>query len=217
MSSPVKCRSYAFTLRPLDGITDSQISTFSKWVRKQAAYYHIVTEKTGSARHIHSGFILHKDRPRSNVLQMLQRLYPELSVTEQSVMRKGLRIMYNWDFVNNYLSKGDDTVIIDSSLPEEGHLEAFFPPKPTPKENTSKKCSLYYHELEVMWYKYMPVGSEVNTRVARDFLFKVMYAERCLPVIRDDKQIIQTARHLVRWLKKSEESVIELPVFEKEE
>jgi hypothetical protein len=44
-----------------------------------------------------------------------------------------------------------------------------------------------------------------------------MYSLRILPVIKDDKTIIQTARHLTRWLTKKEHSTIELPPFEKEE
>jgi len=45
----------------------------------------------------------------------------------------------------------------------------------------------------------------------------MMYAERVLPVMRDDKTIVQTARHLVRWLNKTSYSSIELAPFEKEE
>jgi len=52
---------------------------------------------------------------------------------------------------------------------------------------------------------------------ARDFLFNMMYNERCINVIRDDKAIVQTARHLVRWLNKATHSTIELAPFEKEE
>lgn len=211
-------RTFALTVRPLDGITDKQISTMAKWLKKSCDYYHLVTEKTGSARHLHTGFILRESRTRSNVLSKILNLHKDLTATEKSVLRSGLRIMYNWDFVNSYLDKDDDTVVIESCLPEVGHVESFFPPKPVPAEATkSKKCSLYYHELEAMWYKYTTPGYEVNTINARHFLFRVMYSERCLPVIRDDKQIVQTARHLVRWLNKSTESTIELPPFEKEE
>lgn len=211
-------RTYAVTLRPLDGISDSQVSTMAKWIKKNSSYYHVVTEKTGSSRHLHAGFVLKEARPRSNVLQRLMQLFKDLTPSEKSVFRSGLKIMFNWDFVNSYLDKDDDTVVVESHLPEEGHIESFFPPKPVPSEAARvKKCSLYYHELEALWYKHTTPGYEVNTINARHFLFKVMYSERCLPVIRDDKQIVQVARHLVRWLNKATESSIELPPFEKEE
>ena len=55
---PVKYSSYALTVRPLDGIDDGQIDRLSKWVVKNSKYYRLITEKTGSQRHAHVGFIL---------------------------------------------------------------------------------------------------------------------------------------------------------------
>ena len=88
MSVP-KQRSYAITVRPSDGISDGQVSALSKWLRKKAEYYHLVTEKTGSQRHAHAGFILKDPVTRSNVLQMIMRLYPDLSNAEKSVLLGG--------------------------------------------------------------------------------------------------------------------------------
>lgn len=213
-----KCRTYALTIRPLDGITDDQVTMVSRYIKRQCDYYHVVTEKTGSARHIHAGLILKNPKSRSNFVTDVLRMFKNLSPSEKSVLRQGIKIMYNFDFINCYLSKDDDTVVIDSCLPEKGHIESFFPPKPLPTETVKvKKCSLYYHELEDLWYKHVTPGTELSTVEARRFLAKMMYSERCVPVIRDDKQIIQTARHLVRWLSKVEDDVWELPPFEKEE
>lgn len=210
-------RSYAITVRPRDGITDDQVALVSKWVKKNCEYYRLITEKTGSERHIHAGLILREARPRSNILQRLLQLFKELTPSEKNVLRSGLKIMYNWDFVNSYLDKDDDTVVVLENLPESGHMESFFPAKPIPKVLSARKCSLYYHELEALWFKHSTPGTDVNTVSVRDFLFKCMYSLRCLPVIRDDKQIIQTARHLVRWLHHAEHSTIELAPFEREE
>lgn len=212
-----KFQSYALTIRPMDGITDSQISLTTKWIKRNCDYYHIVTEKTGTERHVHAGIFLKTPKTRSNISQMLMQLFKDLTTTEKSVLRKGIRIMYNGDFVKNYLNKDDDTLVIESSLPEQGHMESYFPPKPEPKDSTTKKCSLYYHELERLWFEHRGPATEVNTLTTRDFLFDVMYNKRVLPVIRDDKQIIQVSRHLTRWLNKVDVSTIELPPFEKEE
>lgn len=211
-------RSYSVTLRPLDGVTDAQVTSITKWIRKVSVYYHVITEKTGSERHVHAGFILKEARPRSNVLQRLMQLFKDLSASEKSVFRSGLRIMYNWDFIDSYLSKDDDTVVIASCLPEERHIEGYFPPKADVSSASKKrKCSLYYHELEELWFQYNTPGCSVDTPSCRDFLFRMMYAERCLPVIRDDRQIIQVARHLCRWLNHSTHSTIVIPPFEQEE
>jgi len=71
--------------------------------------------------------------------------------------------------------------------------------------------------MESLWFKHTSPDYEIHTRNCRDFLFKMMYSERCFAVIKDDRTIIQTARHLVRWLKKECYSTIELTPFEKEE
>jgi len=212
-----KVKSYAVTFRPLDGVTDDQVSKFSKWVRKACAFYHVVTEKTMAERHVHAGLFLKTECTRSNIVQRMMQLFPDLSAQEKRVFRSGIKIMYNKDFIKTYLDKDDDTEVIVSSLPEAGHMESYFPPKPQAPESRDKKCSIYYHELERLWYAHTPVAYEIHTLNARNFLFNVMYNLRVLPVIRDDKQIVQTARHLVRWLNKATESTIELAPFEKEE
>jgi len=218
MSEVQTYKTYAVTIRPKDGVTDEHVEKTMKWCRKHCRYYHVVTEKTGSQRHIHAALFLNKEKKKNDVCIMMVGLFKGLTPEEKTVLRRGVKIMYNWDFIDSYLDKDDDTEVIASSLPEDRHIESFFPPKPVSLSVArTKKCSVYYHELETLWFKYQSTTFEVSTVTARDFLFKMMYSERCIPVIRDDKQIIQTARHLVRWINKAEVSTIELPCFEKEE
>lgn len=213
-----KFTTFALTIRPKDGITDHHIKLTMGFIRRTCEYYHVVTEKEGSQRHIHAGIVLKKESTKGDLTTRILRLFNDLSVEERSVLRKGVKIMYNMDFITKYLDKDDDTVVLASNLPEAGSMESYFPDKPlTPQEGKERKCSVYYHELERMWYENRAPHHEVNTVTTRDFLFEMMYAKRCLPVIRDDKQIIQVSRHLTRWLNKVTTSTIELPVFEKEE
>ena len=177
-----KIKSFALTLRPLDGVSDHQIDKLSKWVRKTCDYYHIVTEKTMAERHIHAGLFMKEECTRSNIVTRMMQLFPDLTPTEKSVFRQGIKIMYNPDFISKYLDKDDDTIVISSSLPEAHHMESYFPPKPDlPSLSKAKKCSLYYHELERLWMEHTTPGTEINTVVVRDFLFNVMYNLRVLP------------------------------------
>lgn len=211
-----KFRSFALTARPRDGITDEQVTKFVKWCKKHCDYYHICTEKLAEQRHLHSGFFLKHPKSRSNLCALIKCLFKDLDETEKKVLIRGLRIMYNPDFIQEYLDKDDDTMVIESCLPEQSHMETYFPLKPEEKDKT-RKCSAYYHMLEKLWYEKREPHTEVRTEVVRSFLFKCMYADRCIPVIRDDKQIIQVARHLTRWLNKASHSTIDLPPFEREE
>lgn len=217
MSDSLSFKTYAVTVRPLGGIADEHIVKFVKWVKRHCEYYHVITEKTGSERHIHSGLVLKNPKTRSNMGVLLKCLFKTLTPEEHRVLLRGVKIMYNDDFISRYMDKGDDTVVVESNLPENRCFEAYYPPKPVDLVSRTRKCSAFYHELEGLWYKHHQPHHDVNTMTARDFLFKMMYSERCLAVIRDDKQISQTARHLVRWLKKLENSTISLPPFESEE
>lgn len=218
MDDTLKFKTFALTLRPLNGITDDQIEKLTSWIRKRSEHYHVITEKTGSARHLHSACYLKLAVSRSNFLVVYTRLLKtfDLNWDELNVAKKGVVILYNNDFVTNYLNKDDDTQVVVSCLPEISRLESWYPLKPEVKKRVEKH-SKYYWQLESLWYKYTGPSYEINTPNVRDFLFKMMYSERCISVIKDDRQIIQTARHLTRWLKKEVNCPFELPPFEKEE
>lgn len=217
----VRFKTYALTVRPRDGITEQQLGALATWIRKRSDHYHIVTEKTASARHVHAALYLKVAVSRSNFVVVFARLLKQfgLDFEEMAVAKKGVKILYNNDFVTCYLNKGDDTVVVASSLPEVSRLDAYYPPKPEVASRVSRteQHSKYYWHLESLWHKHVPPTYEVHTLNARDFLFRMMYHERCLPVIKDDRQIIQVARHLTRWLNRVTTSTIELPAFEKEE
>jgi len=213
-------RTYALTLRPRNGVDTAEISTTVKWIKKRCEFYHIVTEKTGSDRHIHAALYLKTDVTKSNLTTVWIRELKKLGLdsSELTVARKGVKILYSNDFVDNYLDKDDDTVVIESNLPEKSTLLQYYPPKPVSATVAkARKCSAYYHELEALWHQHKRPLLEINTENARHFLFNMMYNERCINVIRDDKTIIQTARHLTRWLNKADSSTIELAPFEQEE
>lgn len=213
-----KFSTFALTIRPKEGIVDDDIDKTMGFIRRVAEYYHVVTEKTGSERHIHAAVVLKTACSKGEMCTRVLRLFKLLSPEEKNVLRHGVKIMYNMDFITKYLDKDDDTVVVASCLPESGTVESYFPPKPVElTEGKLRKCSVYYHELERMWYENRQPHHETSTRCTRDFLFEMMYSKRCLPVIRDDKQIIQTSRHLTRWLNKTSSSTIDLPPFEKEE
>lgn len=214
-------QTFAITFRPLDGVNEEQVQKFAGWCSKACRYYHVITEKTGHQRHVHAGIVTETPCTRSNVVQRMMQLFPDLSAEEKRVFRQGIKIMYNADFIGNYLAKGDDTVVIRTCLPEKGHLEKFFPPKAQDyKASVSgvKKCSAYYWELERYWYEIQGPHVEVTTINCRDFLFKLMYDLRLIPVLKDSATIKNQAQNLARFICKVDNaSCIELAPFEKEE
>lgn len=204
-----KFSSYAFTVRPRDGISDGDLQKFTTWAIKRSLHYYIVTEKTGHERHIHAGLIFRKELMRSNVCTLLKQLFKDWSVEEIRVLFNGVKVMYNNDFINKYMAKGDDTVVIAESLPEAGHLEKYFPARTPPKE-LSHKHSLKFHELEQLWYQHVPTWKEINPENCRHFLYDIMYNKRIYPVLECDKKKIQLSRNLSRWLKKESECLLKI-------
>ena len=105
--------SYAITVRPYGGISDERIGHLEAWIMKTCQYYHIITEKTGEARHLHAAMYLKKAVTRSNFINCLLAVKGlNLEPVERKVQREGVKIMYNNDWMSKYLFKDDDTEII---------------------------------------------------------------------------------------------------------
>ena len=203
-------RAYAVTIRPRNGVTDEHVKSVAKFVRFRSEYYVMVTEKTGHERHIHAGLFLKKPMRKNKLNEYLTNLicFKELGFDEKRVIRQGTKIMYNCDWVNEYLDKEDDTVIVMKNLPEEKHLEAYFPGEAEQQKaqraarvNAAKDA--YFQMLEELWYQQMPPGTEICFNTTKDFLADNMYNKRTIKVLRDLRHISNTANHLVRYLKKA--------------
>ncbi len=195
--------SFAITIRPLQGVTDDDVSIFNLWVSKHAEYYYIVTEKEDEERHIHAGVFLKKKKSHSNMNLDMVRLFKRLSPDEKSVLRKGVKIMYNRDFLDNYMTKGDSTVIISRNLPEESFLEGF--DWPVLKKKGPSAADPYFAKLEELWYEHKSPIWEVNPANCRHFLADLMYNKRILKCITDNRKVYQTSCTLSRYINKESE------------
>lgn len=212
-----KVKTFAVTIRPKNGITDSQIRTFVSYVKRKCEYYFVITEKEEDERHIHSGLVFKKETTTSNVCTEILRLYKELEDDERKVLRNGVKVMYNKDFIDNYMHKGDNTVIIEKNLPESHHLESYFPP---PKKARTESYALNHHRTmksyESLWLEYRAPHVEIHTDVVRDFLFDMQYNKRRIGLL-TDTQLFQHSRWFTRWMNKADVCRLDLPPFEKEE
>lgn len=209
-----KFKTFAFTHRPRDGVTDTDIQKLCKYCRKHADFYKVITEKTGGERHIHAAFILKNPQTRGTVRTYMQRMFKHLTAEELSVMVKGLKIWYSTEFLD-YMNKQDDTVIIEENLPEIAYMEALFPKKPEPK-----KTSLYMVgtiEQYLSWWKELqPVHFEINTMTCRDFIVALQHKHKKIGFL-SDQQIIQRAKWMTRHFHEADSFQQQLPAFERDE
>lgn len=206
----VKQQTFAITHRPKDGVSDEDVTTMVTFVKRVSKYYKVITEKEDSARHIHVALFTHQPLLKKNLVRSVLNLYPDLLPEEKMVLRQGVKVSGNSQWLD-YLEKGDSTVVVESNLPEKKHLEGYYPtPEELPK--SVRKNLSYYGRLEKLWFEHVDPGKVKNPVNCRHFLFKMMYSERLIDVIKDDKSIIQVSRHLARYLNKVDESCIERDV-----
>ena len=106
-----KYNTWAITIRPTNGITNEQIECVTNWIVKTCDYYHIVTEKDGWERHLHAALFLKRDDHKSNLnnrILSIPCLKDTLTGAEQVVVRKGTKIMYDWNWINKYMNLGPE-------------------------------------------------------------------------------------------------------------
>lgn len=214
MSRPT-IKTFAYTIRPRGGISDSDIVKFHEYLRKKADYYYLVTEKEDDERHIHACCIRKKAVTRANASTELTRLFKELDADEKKVLLQGLKVWSSREFLD-YMNKGDSTVVIAENLPEAGCLESYFP---VTNVNSSTK-KLQHHalmeRLESLWHKHVPPHWAVNTENVRHFLTEMQYDKREIGLM-NDKHMFQVAKWLTRWMLKANHCVLPLPQFDVEE
>lgn len=204
-------RTFAITLRPTDGITDEQIDAIDGWLQKVCHYHACITEKTGTARHLHAALYLSKTCTRSNLhnrILAIKGIDGTLSAIEKSVFRKGTKIMYNDDFAQSYLAKGDDTVEVSTNLPED--LEVLQEYYPEPDDDRAKKKfegSKWYVDQERAWLadeRAHWFTRRVDDDAVKAFLHHRMFVSREMEVIDDPRRLSQKVKGLVNFLRRTD-------------
>ena len=103
-------KSWTFTIRPRDGFPKTLDHKVVDWAKKQDGAF-LTYEKADVERHIH-GQIWCEPRDKGTVNKSLERIcvnnIPEWDTAQNIVLRRGTKIAYNNDFVENYLAKEDN-------------------------------------------------------------------------------------------------------------
>lgn len=201
-----KYKSFALTVRPRDGVTDEHIASFVKLAKRVSEFYFVATEKEGSERHIHAGLFLKEAIDVKGMNRQLVRVYKDFDDDEQRTLRKGTRIMYNIDFIENYIGdadKGDVTVVVAKELPEAKFLEGYWPSKAEQNKAIALSATdKFYAKLERLWFETRDPGVDINRDTVAVFIYDMMFKSRKIRVLRDQKHIKNVVWLLERYLKK---------------
>lgn len=201
-------RAYAITVRPHGGVTDAQIAGVLKMVRRRCDYYTIITEKTGEERHLHAGLFLKKPEQRKYMNQCLKNMtcFKDLTKNEQFVLANGTKIMYNMDFVDNYMTKDDETQLIAAEPPPPGVAEQYFPP-PEEQEKAMRAARInkaknsHMAMLEEYWNEFYPDKPKTMSNCV-DHLASLMFEKRLIKGYRDMQTLKKTATMFCHYVNK---------------
>jgi hypothetical protein len=205
-------RTYAITFRPTDGITDEQIDVLDRWMQKACDYYAAITEKTGKERHLHAALFLTKSTTRSNLhnrIFAIKGIDGTLTSVEKSVFRRGTKIMYNSDFMEGYMTKGDDTAVISMQIPDDDRsvLDAYFPEKDDDRMKRKFEGSVWFLNMEKAYYAdegkhWFTNPMNFGETAMAAFIHHRMYVSREIEVIADSRRLAQYTKALVHFVQK---------------
>ena len=155
-------KSYAITIRPRAGITDTTLKSITDWCKKQP-YAVGVIEKDDESRHVHIQVWNDTPKARGDVAKTMQRIcertIPEWDNAQLKVLRAGVKIAYS-DWYQDYLLDNDskeqvteDRIVINN--PPDKTME-YYPTEEEQNEvqtlRTAVDQRLASHEIQCLKY-----------------------------------------------------------------
>lgn len=200
----LKYKAYSVTIRPKGGLTAEDIDICLNVLRKNCKGWKFITEKQDEERHAHIACYLNNPEDYSQWKRkwksQLEKIWLERGDGTKFNVAYKHGVMYNQDWLEQYLEKGDDTVVISTMVPEN-HMEYYM----DVKKNEEKKIRVadeYYSKLEKLWYEHQTSGDPTDPRSCANFLIELMCKKRIIRCVSDPRKRIQTARMLSMYLNK---------------
>lgn len=200
-------KSYAFTVRPKNGLEKDLEDRLVAWLKKQD-YAFAVIEMEGEARHMHGQIFSNVPRTKSAVQLSLERIQEKLDPNwcpaSKKVLRRGVKIAYSSDFIEEYLNKYNSTVIFNNP-PEE---ESSFYPSQEEQDKVKEQSNAVdkrMHSISVLyktWSEGNPILEGVilpEEKIAR-FLYDAWYISKTLPTLqnlRSERELMRRVRHYI--------------------
>lgn len=197
-------RSFAFTVRPLEGVApDSDLEkSFRKLFDKYQGF--LVAEKTGIERHLHGQLFFQNSRTKSDFnrdfpVKLCKKHCVDWSPQQERVLKMGTKIAYSDDFFTEYTNK-EDSELLEDNFPIYNSTE-FYPSKEEQdkvKERANAKDAKYY-ALAEMYQNSENSCIPTYENVAK-WLYSAMFVEKTIKCIEDKRKINQTVNTLTEYL-----------------
>ena len=196
-------KSYAFTIRPRNGINASIVSDTIRWLKRQE-YGFLVQEMKDEAAHLHGQLWIDVPRLKGTVALALEKLQerndPEWDPASKKVLRRGVKIAYNSDFVEEYLAKEDN--ILYNNPPE--YESSYYPSKEEQAavQEAHKAADKRLHQLSIMYKQFAEkLNPEMDTeyKIAK-FLYNSWYIDKTIPTLQNLRYEQELRRKLHHYI-----------------
>lgn len=185
-----KVKAISITFRPRTGITDMALDKIRAYCIPLCEYYHFITEKENSARHLHATlFLIQEDAVAYFNRDIKKKLLKPLlkSIDDGSILKRAYvgKSVYNADWLNHYCAKDDATKIIDTYLPaDRAKLEPYY------KDTVKKAFHDYVHfDFENAYKEKYPDRLDPSIDDINRFLCYQMYDARTRRVIQEPRKV----------------------------
>ena len=200
--------SYAFTIRPRQGVSEEIQFEFEKYIVKNFKYYFLCAEKQDEERHLHGQVWMENSRKKGDFTKSLKRVQertdPDWSPASAKVLASGVKIAYSRDWIEEYLAKEDDWI-----LNNPPGLENKFYPTKEEQESVRAKANAVdpgFHHWSVLYkesqYSELPLTKETVGKWFHD----AMFVSKKIKVQIDPKRRIQNRDCLFQYIKANSDS-----------
>lgn len=121
-------KSYAFTIRPKNGLSENTEEELIKYLKKQHHAFAVI-EGCEESRHSHGQVWFEHEKTKGDFAKALERIcertIEDWNAPQKKVLRGGVKFAYNDDFTDNYCQKEKEPNIIFNNPPED--TDGYYP------------------------------------------------------------------------------------------
>lgn len=204
-------RSFAITVRPLDGITDATAAAYLKWFQK-LDYAFVKLEKSGVERHLHAQIWTDSPKAKGDIVKQVERICErtinDWTQAQKKVLRQGVKIAHS-DWYLDYLAENDAKAEEAGEILLDKPPENTYPYYPTEEEqekvkNVATAVDPRFTELEYKCLEFLDRENRtLSHKTVALFLCDAMFNSRTIKVLMHQRDRVALATALYAFMTKS--------------
>lgn len=194
-----KYKSYAITISPSIEVEGQIQHDLTKWINKQDYAFAVIEGGAGKEqkRHLHAQVFYDEPREKGSLTKALKRIVLKNDAEAKTHIAVKVKISYNDDFIDEYMTK-DITELIRDEIPNE--TGDYYPSEEEQKKvkEKSNAVDFVYHYWKELWDDYEKKSEEPTLVEIARFLANMMFVEKKIKVISDKKHRVEKTKSL--WM-----------------